>query len=240
MRVMFLALGTLVLTGCFAEVLTTTAITSELQAQQVGAMQRQLQGAADRTGKVNLQRAVDTHFAEKGAYPATLEDLVPGYLPSVPTHPDGSAYGYDPATGRVTDRVGGGGPHLSLQAIHQAINAYGTNTGYYPPTLDALYPDYLPAKPRTPSGREYFYNNQTGEVVAPGQMRNGTAGRGGGGVGGGGPMGEMMTGVGVQRQLNSMGQSGANSAGTRSRSGVQDITNQHNQQQQDALDALGF
>jgi hypothetical protein len=231
-------LGAFILSGCFAEVLTTTAITGELQKQQLGAMERQLKGAAKQTGKVNLQRAVDTYYAEKGQYPETLEELAPGYVPSVPTLPDGRAYAYDPETGRVTEPGADNadsGANVSMAAIRQAINAYGMQTGYYPPTLDALYPDYLPERPRTPAGESYLYNNQNGTVSLPN-----TSGGGSGGAAGVGATGELMTGVGIQNQLNSMGQSGVNSAGTRSRGGVQETTDAHSQRQEDALQALGF
>lgn len=233
---------TLALSGCFAEVLTTTAITGQLQAEQAGAMKRQVQGAAENTGQINLKRAIDTYYAENAKYPAALSDLVPNYLPAIPTHADGRPYGYDPATGRISDHAVNG-DQATMQAIRQAINAYGTQVGYYPPTLDTLYPNYLPVLPRTASGEQFTYNNQNGAVGVPGQ--GGVApqpAQGGGtsGVGGGGLMGETMTGIGMQQQLNNANQSGANSFGTRGRSGVRDISGQHNQQQENALDALGL
>ena len=64
----------------------------------------------------------------------------------------------------------------TLYAIQQAIVQYGRATGYYPPTLDDLYPHYLPRLPRTATGEHFFYNNQNGYVAHPGTTRPGSYG----------------------------------------------------------------
>ena len=50
-----------------------------------------------------LETAVDRYRAERGALPASLEDLVTaGLLARLPADPEGKAYAYDPKTGAVT------------------------------------------------------------------------------------------------------------------------------------------
>jgi len=93
------------LAGCGLELVTSTAIQGELQAEQLKAIKNQVGQAADSTAKVNIQRAIDTHYAETGQYPAQLEDLVPNYLPSLPMGPDGAPYAYDPVHGKLLDAV---------------------------------------------------------------------------------------------------------------------------------------
>jgi hypothetical protein len=52
-------------------------------------------------------------------------------------------------------------------------------------------------------------------------------------------MGEVMTGIGVQQQLNSMSSAGTSSAGSYSRQAIGSTTDQYNQRQSQALDELG-
>jgi hypothetical protein len=260
MRYAISALVLLGLAGCGVELLTTTAIQGELQAEQLKAMDRQLKGAADSTAQINIQRAIDTYRAEKGANPPSLEALVPAYLPQLPVRPDGLAYGYDPVSGQLTGQgvpvpgaLGGaaGGAlgatepdRLKIQEIKQAITRYGMATGYYPPTLQALVPAYLPALPKTTSGHDFAYNNQNGEVWHPAQTQAQPqqvyAPRPQTGVGGAGPMGEVMTGIGIQNQLNSMSNSGSSAAGSRMREGAGQVQDDYSARQQRALEQLGY
>jgi type II secretory pathway pseudopilin PulG len=239
-------LVSLALTGCGVELLTTTAIQGELQAQQLQAMRGQVQGAADSTGRINLERAIRTYQADAGVWPPSLEVLVPNFIPALPVKSDGTPYGYDPATGQLSDAPAGGPAPQDLQtmaAIRNAINQYGTETGYYPANLDQLYPNYLVSPPRTASGEPFLYDNQTGAVTHPHPAQPAGVQRPQAptaGMGGAGPMGEVMTGMGVQQQLNSMGQSGANAAGGYARQSVGGITSGHNQQQNQAMDDLGL
>ena len=261
----------LLLSGCGVELLTTTAIQSELQAEQLKAMKGQIAHAGDTTAKINIQRAIDTYQAENGRYPASLEELVPDYLASLPSRPDGSPYGYDPATGKVLDRAL---PTMAqrptqndmgkINQIRTAIDQYGRATGYYPPSLDALAPTYLAVVPKTDSGEDFYFNPQDGTLLHPAQLAHRAgygagsgqrlgrapgqgrgqgrgAGRGrGAGAGGAGPMGEVTTGIGMQQQLNSMGQSATSSAGSYARRGVRGATQQHDKKQQQAMDELGL
>lgn len=235
MRPIAVLIAAALFAGCGLELLTATAIQSELQAEQVKSLRGQVQGAATQQGHVQLQRAVDAFHAEKGRYPGRLEELVPGHLPAVPTLPDGSPYAYDPATGRVARGQAEAGQQL-LQQVQSAIVRYGTDTGYYPPALDALAPKYLPAPPRTASGQPLLYDNQTGYVALPHDPGGHAAGQSvGPGVGG-----AAGAALGIQQELGNMNTSGANQAGTAARGSASDISERHNQRQQNVLDDLGF
>jgi len=259
MRSVFALVLCLALTGCGVELLTTTAIQGELQTQQMQAMKRQVQSASDTSGRVTLERAIQTYRAEKGGNPPSLASLVPDYVPAVPKRGDGTEYGYDPARGVLLD-----GPAASaavpaaapagmtpadqqmMAAIRDAITRYGTATGYYPATLDALYPSYLSKPPRTSAGESFLYNNQNGSVTHP---RGGSAApvlpapaapRAPSGVGGAGPMGEVMTGIGMQQQLNSMGSSGASAAQGHAARSLGGTSSGHTDAQNRAMDQLGL
>lgn len=239
------------MSGCGVEVLTATAIQGELQAQQAQAIQRQVAGAANQSGRLRLEQAIRAYQAEKGAFPPSLEALVPDYLPAVPARADGSPYGYDPARGILLDgpaAPGGSIPPADLETmnrIREAINRYGMATGYYPPTLDALYPGYLSVLPRTAAGEPYLYNNQNGEVQHPRAASGAGAAPGmpagsPSALGGVGPMGEVMTGIGMQQQLQTMSQGGASAARGLASGTLNDITSGHNQQQNRVMDQLGL
>lgn len=246
MRYALIAMLGLMLAGCGAELLTTTAIQGELQAQQLSAMQRQVKGAADSSGRIQIERAITAYQAEKGAYPPSLDALAPQYLPAVPRRADGAPYGYDPATGRLTDGAApatGPSPQdfQTMEQIRAAINRYGTATGYYPPTLDALAPAYLPAPPRTTAGEQFIYNNQNGYLAHPRQAASAPAASPSPpALGGAGPMGEVMTGIGMQQQLGGMRQSGASAAGSHARQRLGDVGNTQNERHEQAMDALGM
>lgn len=248
MRYMWSAFLAAVLAGCGVEVLTTTAIQGELQAQQLQAMRGQIGNASDSAAKASLRKAIDTYYAEKGTYPLTLSSLAPDYLPSVPTKADGSPFDYDPNTGRLLDAPAisgawaaqGPSDEQKLAEIRAAIDRYGQATGFYPASLQALVPQYLATVPKSASGQSFAYNPQDGALSIPGRGSAQTAApaRGMGGAGAG-PMGEVMTGMAVQQQLNSMGSSGASAVSGYGREKLGDVTSQHNQQQEQALNELG-
>ena len=258
MKPLCVLLAAVLLAGCGVELLTTTAIQSELQAEQLKAMKGQISHASDTTAKINIQRAIDTYNAEKGQYPASLSELAPAYIPSVPNRPDGQPYGYDPVAGKVLEApdAASAGPTVNenqkLEQISVAIDQYGRSVGYYPPSLQALVPTYLPAVPKTDSGQDFVFDPQTGYLGTPeqlaqqappgpwGQPQRPVAAPGPAGTGGAGPMGEVMTGIGIQNQLNSMGSSASNTAGSYARQSVGGATSQHNQQQEKAMDQLGL
>lgn len=258
MRTLLSVILILALTGCGVELLTTTAIQGELQAEQLKAVKGQVGRAAETTGKINLQRAIDTYHAEKGSYHANLQDLVPGYIASLPVHPDGSAYGYDASAGKLLDHAAPAAPSFaasdaqSMAQIQAAITRYGQATGYYPPSLAALVPGYMPHVPKASNGQDFIYYPQNGALLSPAQMApqmatqqaqptpSGGRGRAGIGVGGAGPMGEVMTGIAISNQLDSMSNAGSATAGSRARRGIDSATQQQNQQQEKVMDNLGF
>ncbi len=249
-RIGLALLAVTLVSGCGTELVATTAIQGDLQAQQVQAMKGQVQNAAEQTGRINIEHAIQTYKGEKGTNPATLEELVPDFLPVLPKHADGTPYGYDPVTGTLTSGPAGAVTPQDLQtmqAIRDAINRYGTAVGYYPGTLDALYPTYLSKLPRTSAGEQFLYNNQNGMVTHPRQGASAASAAPGaaaatpvGGTGGTGPMGEVMTGVGVQQQLNGMNNSGASSAQGYMGRSLQQSTGGQNDRQNKAMDQLGL
>ena len=56
---------------------------------------------------------------------------------------------------------------VATTELQQAISAYTAENGYYPPTLEALVPDYLYSVPTTPGGRPYAYDPSTGHLTDP-------------------------------------------------------------------------
>jgi hypothetical protein len=251
MRYCRFLLPALLLPGCMAEVLTTAAIQADLQAKQAGAAQQTLSNVKSDTGQMNLQRAVDLYQAEKGSLPTSLDMLVPNFIDAIPPRGDGGAFGYNPLTGKVLETDAGptAADYLMMEQIKTAINAYGTATGLYPPTLDTLNQSgYLPVPPRTESGQPFNYNNQNGAVSHPldgpvaAAVAAQTARPGGGaiGVGGGGPLGEVTTGIAMQEELNRSSNAGSAAAGTRGRTSSRSAAAEQGQRQEKALDELGF
>ena len=251
--------------GCGVELLATTAIRGELEAEQAGALKRQVGNAANSTGKVNIQRNIDLYAAENGHYPASLEDLVPRYMTRIPTRADGAPYNYDPSTGKLVDGPVApqptgvtAGDRQKMNQIRAAIHRYGMAVGYYPPSLQALAPTYLAAVPKTDSGQDFVFHPQNGALFHPIELAGQTPPQSAPGyqapttppaqpprpagapVGGGGPMAEVVTGMGVQKQLNSMSNAGSSSAGGYGRRKLRGATKDRNKQQEKAMDDLGL
>ncbi|MCC6145721.1 MAG: hypothetical protein IT368_18085 [Candidatus Hydrogenedentes bacterium] len=156
MRVLIIATLTALLAGCGVELLATTATVSELQAEQLKSIKGQVQGVSESQGRINLQRAIDTYYAEKGAYPQSLDQLAPGWIPAVPVHADGTPYGYDPLTGRISEGPVTVSDPQKIAQIQAAITRYGQATGFYPMTLDQLVPQYLPQVPLSANGQPFI------------------------------------------------------------------------------------
>jgi len=246
MRIMLAALLALGLSGCLADVLVTTAVQGELQAQQASHAQQTLNKVTNDTGMMNLQRAVNAYQAERGHYPASLDLLGFGTLPK---RADGGNFGYNPVTGQVLPDDSGPAPrdYLLMEDIASAIVAYGTASGFYPPTLDTLAETgYLAGYPRTEAGLEFQYNNQNGVFSHPLDGHVATArtapqpARGGSPAVGGGPMGEAMTGIAIQEQLNSSSNAGASQARGAGAAGINRATSTQDRRQQEALQDLGL
>src|SRR5688500_14955524 len=91
------------LSGCMAEVLSSTAIQGELQAQQLKSVKGHMDHAKEMNAKLSLQQAINAYRAEKGMNPPSLDALIPEWIPAIPRNPDGTPLGYDPRTGQVLD-----------------------------------------------------------------------------------------------------------------------------------------
>ena len=136
----------------------------------------------------------------------------------------------------------------NLQKVKDAIYLFWESTGYYPRSLDDLDPLYMERVPKLSSGGVFVYDPQTGSVYHPAERAvprtpgpvNAQATRGGAPVGGAGPMGEVMTGIAVQNELNSMNQSGTSNLRNVGQRNINNIAGQHNQQQKKALRDLNL
>jgi len=267
--------------GCGLELLAGTAIQGTLQKEALSGAKQTLDYTKDSSARMTLEQAINAYAAENGTYPASLEALVPEWLPSIPVQADGTAFGYDTATGALLDAPppvsAGGAPESApppglldtqplqesnqerLIRIHEAISRYTIEQRKYPESLQALVPQYLTQTIKTRDGQDFTYDPATGIVSTPpppplpqplGAPAPTAASPGAYGqvppapsrtpAGAGGPMGEALTGIGIQNQLNrSLSVGGASSAARqhlRSRSG--EAVGQHNLQQEEALREL--
>lgn len=247
------------LPGCGVELLGATAIQGTMRKNELETSMKALNYAKDSTGEMQIQQAINTYAAEKGAYPPSLDALVPQWLPEIPTKGDGSPFGYNPATGQVLDKPmpaaaltpvpAGKSDAQKMEEIRQAIVAYGTATGYYPMTLDQLVPDYLSEVPKTAGGKDFIYdgrnlghpNPQALQQSAPHAANpNQQPQRRGAPVGGSGPMGEVMTGIAIQQDLNSMSSAGSSAAGSRMRHKARNMGQNRDQQVNQQMKDLGL
>ncbi|HOC68278.1 MAG TPA: hypothetical protein PKO23_05680 [Candidatus Hydrogenedentes bacterium] len=222
-----------VFSGCGVELLSTAAVESELQARNAKAATQQLDLVKKRVGAINVSQAIQTYRAENGAPPPSLEDLVPKYLAAVPRKADGTPYFYDPATGTVSEtpvynNAAATADQQMINEIKNAIQRYGTATGYYPPTLDALYPAYLSQMPRTSTGGQFMYNNQNGDVRLPG----------------GSPVAPARAGSGAPPGMPQLqgggGNAGATAVRSQARGNITGITDQQTDRQNRVMDDLGL
>ncbi len=236
-RCMVLGVGCLlygvlcVCSGCGVELLSTAAVESELQARNAKAATQTLDLVKKRVSGINVSQAIQTYRAENGTNPPSLEALVPKYLAEVPRKADGTPYHYDPATGTVSEtpvynNAAAAADQQRIFEIKNAIQRYGTATGYYPPTLDALYPAYLSQVPRTASGGQFIYNNQNGEVSVPG----------------GSPASAPHAGAlpGMPQLQGGGGNAGATAVRSQARGNIQGLAGQQTDRQNRAMDELGL
>jgi len=167
------------MSGCLVEVLTTTAIQGELASQNAQSATRALNAAKSATARNEVNHALQVYRAEHGAYPPSLEALVPEYLPRVPTRADGSAYAYDPATGALRDGAASFGAgtapftaedRRNMQRIEEAIYDFWLATGRYPRDLDDLDPIYIDRVPKLSTGGTFVYEQETGAVYHPSEL----------------------------------------------------------------------
>ena len=68
-------------------VVTIIGILASIALVNVRTAQRKAREATCRENLFQLRKALDTYYADKQKYPATLDDLVPGYLRAIPADP---------------------------------------------------------------------------------------------------------------------------------------------------------
>ncbi|MFO7974782.1 MAG: hypothetical protein R6V12_09120 [Candidatus Hydrogenedentota bacterium] len=144
-----------------------------------------------------------------------------------------------------------------LLRIHEAITEYTVEKGKYPQSLRALVPDYLPEYIKTRDGQDFNYDPATGIVSTPAPLPAGLESKAPASgqqqprqparrrqrrtpAAGGGPMGEALTGIGIQQELNrSVGGGGAGSTARRHmRRRSNEAVKRRNRQQEEALREL--
>lgn len=245
----------LVLSGCLADVLMSAGIVGELHRQEASTLVGTLNSVKEMKSEQEVNHAIRAYQAENGVNPKSLQDLVPDYFSSVPVKPDGSPWGYDPATGKLLSEplpvVASTSPVESneqkMARIREAINKYGMTTGYYPGALQQLVPNYLPALPKAANGSDFLYDPQTGalyepptvalDAPAPQQQPQSRRAAGGAGVG---PMGEVMTGISIQNELNSMSNAGSAAVGSSARHNARQLGQSQTDRHTQAMDDLGL
>lgn len=255
MRTLLLIALTLPLSGCFMELFTVTAIQGELAAQDAQSAARALSYAKESVANTELQQAISAYTAENGYYPSSLEALVPDYLFSVPTTLGGRPYAYDPSTGRLTEPAAAlplvpftAADRQNLQKVKDAIYLFWESTGYYPGSLDDLDPLYMERVPKLTSGGVFVYDLRTGSVYHPAELAapqtpaygGAQTARGGVPTAGVGPLGEVMTGISIQNELNSMNRSGTSNLRNVGQRSLNNSVAQQNQRQMKALRDLNL
>jgi hypothetical protein len=158
-----------VMPGCLVDMLMTTAITADMAAQQASSATGTLNQAQYDVSKMELEEALEYYYYEKEAYPRSLNELAPQYIDEVPMRPDGEPFGYNPIEGTIYPNNKGPSTadYFLMEDIKVAINNYGNATGLYPPSLDDLYPNFMPSPPRTSTGEQFGYDNQNGNLTHP-------------------------------------------------------------------------
>jgi hypothetical protein len=87
--IVFLAVVTILASGCGGG--GDAASSGEAPASSGGPV-GQADVAACKANRSIIATASDHYYAMEGAYPRSVQDLVPGYLQSVPTCPSGGSY----------------------------------------------------------------------------------------------------------------------------------------------------
>ena len=89
--------------GCGLELLMGAAIQGQAQKEAMSGAKQTIDYAQDASTRISIEQAITAYYAETGEYPESLEALTPEWLPRVPEKADGTAFGYDPATGTLLD-----------------------------------------------------------------------------------------------------------------------------------------
>ena len=169
MKLLGIIAFSLCLQGCLIDMLMTTAITADMAAQQASSASGTMNQTQIDIAMIELQDALEYYYIEKESYPRDLSALVPTYIAAIPLRPDGEAFGYNPIEGTIYENNKGPSTedYFVMEDIKIAINNFGNSTGFYPPALDDLYPNFMPMLPRTSAGATFGYNNQDGTLTHP-------------------------------------------------------------------------
>lgn len=91
------------LAGCGVETVATTAVQGAAEAQNAKTLINQSNATTDQLDKTKIENAIQSYYTQNEAYPASLANLVPDYLPVLPTKSDGAQFRYDATTGKLLD-----------------------------------------------------------------------------------------------------------------------------------------
>ena len=228
---------TAALVGCgLSETIVTTGIVGQNAKNQVEALNNVKFHANREIAENNVRRAVSLFEASTGSLPYSIDELVEkGYLHVVPALPEGYEFEYDPFTGTVKTRRAVSQPTIATPQLPPEQDSW--NAAEYmrkyeqQPQAPVYSAPSQPGRQRPSAGRRA--PQRQGGRPAPRRTRGG----GGAGVG---PMGEMMTGIGIQSELNSMSGSGTSSAGSYSRRSLNRNIQQLQRGQEQALRGVGY
>lgn len=226
-RTLAILAAPLLAAGCGLELLGAASIQSGLQAENASQLRGTLDYVQRSNDRLGFDQAVNAYRAEYGTYPPSIDAMIrDGYLASAPMQADGRPYGYDPATGSLVETAPAAaapqalaGPAITAQD-QEALNKlkvgvldYWTTKRAYPKSLYALVPEFIDQVPTTSSGQAFVYDPRTARVYHPAELnaqmntpatpqQQQPARRRQRGGAGAGPMGEMMTGIGIQEELS--------------------------------------
>jgi len=220
--------------GCgVSETVVTTGIVATNAKNQVDALNNVRFHANRDVAENNVRRAVALFQADTGSLPVSLNELVEkGYLDSLPALPEGLEFTYNPFSGTIGTRKAL--PQEPMTVPELAPEDESWDVAEFARSLSALdqregEAGVLDDRQRAAAGRGRSGQHRS-SGVAPRRQ-----GRAGGGYGGAGPMGEVMTGIGIQNELNSMSNAGVSSGGSYGRRAIGRSTQQHQQQQERVL-----
>ena len=215
--------------GCgLSETVVVTGIVGQNAKNQLEALNNVKFHANREIAENNVRRAITLFEASTGSLPYSLDELVEkGYLDIMPALPEGYEFDYDPFTGTIKTRPAQRQPQITTPQLPPKQDSWDSS-------------EYVPTYERRPQTPVYPAPPQPGRRTTQQQGRPAGRRTTGGGGAGAGPMGEMMTGVGIQKQLNSMSGAGTSSAGSYSRRTLNRSTQQHQQRQAQALRNLGY
>jgi hypothetical protein len=91
------------LAGCGVETVATTAVQGAAEAQNAKTLIIQKGAATNLLDKTKIENAIQSYYTQNQAYPASLANLVPDYLPVLPVKSDGTQFRYDATTGKLLD-----------------------------------------------------------------------------------------------------------------------------------------